>query len=85
MIFIGFSGMEALCSGDNEILMLKSHFVPFCYKASVKVRPHDATWLIKLQRHFCLGIKDYFKHHLPAPPLLRESCLSSAVQMGKLP
>lgn len=27
--------------------------------------PHDASWLIKLQRHFCLGIKDYFKHHLP--------------------
>lgn len=24
----------------------------------------DASWLIKLQRHFCLGIKDYFKHHL---------------------
>jgi hypothetical protein len=26
--------------------------------------PHDASWLIKLQRHFCLDIKDYFKHHL---------------------
>lgn len=26
--------------------------------------PRDASWLIKLQRHFCLGIKDYFKHHL---------------------
>ena len=27
--------------------------------------PRHASWLIKLQRHFCLGIKDYFKHHLP--------------------
>lgn len=26
--------------------------------------PQDASWLTKLQRHFCLGIKDYFKHHL---------------------
>ena len=26
--------------------------------------PRDASWLIKLQRHFCLGIKDYFKHRL---------------------
>lgn len=26
--------------------------------------PHDASSLINLHRHFCLGIKDYFKHHL---------------------
>lgn len=28
---------------------------------------HDASWLIKLPRHFCPGITDYFKHHLPGP------------------
>lgn len=33
--------------------------------------PHDASWLIKLQRHFCLGIKDYFKHHLLGPSVTK--------------
>lgn len=49
-----------------EIPALKSHFVPLWTKVEANAMPHDASWLITLQRDFCLGIKDYFKHYLPA-------------------
>ena len=57
-------GLKTAFGPGLEIPALKSHFVPFRNKVGVKAMPRDASWLIKLQRHFCLGIEDYFKHHL---------------------